>query len=102
MGGAKVAARSSGGPDAPVRSVGPELLLLGRTTDEARDRVEQYLDDAFLAGLASVRLIHGKGTGALRKTVRELLAGHPLVESFRDGEPSEGGTGATVAALKVG
>jgi DNA mismatch repair protein MutS2 len=102
MGAAKVAGRSSGGPDAPVRSVGPELLLLGQTTDEARDRVEQYLDHAFLAGLASVRLVHGKGTGALRKTVRELLAGHPLVESFRDGEPSEGGTGATVAALKVG
>jgi DNA mismatch repair protein MutS2 len=102
MGGARVAGRSSGAPDAPVRSVGPELLLLGQTTDEARDRVEQYLDDAFLAGLASVRLVHGKGTGALRKTVRELLAGHPLVESFRDGEPSEGGTGATVAALKVG
>ena len=101
MGGVKVAGRS-GGPDAPVRSVGPELLLLGQTTDEARDRVEQYLDDAFLAGLASVRLVHGKGTGALRKTVRDLLAGHPLVESFRDGEPSEGGTGATVAALKVG
>jgi DNA mismatch repair protein MutS2 len=102
MGGAKVAGRSSGGPDATVRSVGPELLLLGQTTDEARDRVEQYLDDAFLAGLASVRLVHGKGTGALRKTVRDLLAGHPLVESFRDGEPSEGGTGATVAVLKVG
>jgi DNA mismatch repair protein MutS2 len=102
MGGARAAGRSSGGPDAPVRSVGPELLLLGQTTDEARDRVEQYLDGAFLAGLASVRLVHGKGTGALRKAVRELLAGHPLVESFRDGEPSEGGTGATVAALKVG
>ena len=102
LGGARVAGRSSGGPDAPGRSVGPELLLLGQTTDEARDRVEQYLDDAFLAGLASVRLVHGKGTGALRKAVRELLAGHPLVESFRDGAPSEGGTGATVAALKVG
>jgi len=102
MGRAKVSGRSTGGPDAPVRSVGPELLLLGQTTDEARDRVEQYLDNAFLAGLTSVRLVHGKGTGALRKTVRDLLAGHPLVESFRDGEPSEGGTGATVAALKVG
>jgi DNA mismatch repair protein MutS2 len=84
------------------RHVAPELLLLGQTTDEARDRVEQYLDDAFLAGLATVRLVHGKGTGALRKTVRDLLAAHPLVESFRDGAPSEGGTGATVAALKVG
>jgi DNA mismatch repair protein MutS2 len=88
-------------PGSP-RPIAAEILLLGQTTDEARDRVEQYLDDAFLAGLASVRLVHGKGTGALRKTVRNLLAGHPLVESFRDGEPSEGGTGATVAALKVG
>ena len=48
-----------------------------------------------------MRLVHGKGTGALRKAVRDLLAGHPLVDSFRDGEPSEGGAGATVAALKV-
>ncbi len=81
--------------------VASELHLLGRTTDEARDLVEQYLDDAFMAGLPTVRLVHGKGTGALRKTVRDLLAAHPLVESYRDGEPSEGGTGATVAALKV-
>ena len=79
----------------------PELHLIGRTTDEARDLVEQYLDDAFLAGLGRVRFVHGKGTGALRKAVRDLLAGHPLVDSFRDGEPSEGGSGATVAALKV-
>ena len=89
-----------GGP-APPRSLSPELLLLGRTTDEARDAVEKYLDDAFVAGLPSVRLIHGKGSGALRKAVRDLLAGHPLVDSFRDGEPFEGGAGATVAALKV-
>jgi DNA mismatch repair protein MutS2 len=88
--------------ETPARSVGRELLLLGKTTDEARDLVEQYLDDAFMAGLADVRLIHGKGTGALRKAVRALLSGHPLVASFRDGEPSEGGAGATVAALKVG
>ena len=79
----------------------PELHLIGRTTDEARDLVEQYLDDAFLAGLGRVRFVHGKGTGALRKAVRDLLAAHPLVDSFRDGEPSEGGAGATVAALKV-
>ena len=87
---------------ADMRSIGRELLLLGKTTDEAREMVEQYLDDAFMAGLANVRLIHGKGTGALRKAVRGLLSGHPLVESFRDGEPSEGGAGATVAVLKVG
>jgi DNA mismatch repair protein MutS2 len=81
--------------------VASELHLLGRTTDEARDLVEQYLDDAFMAGLPTVRLVHGKGTGALRKMVRDLLAAHPLVDSYRDGEPSEGGAGATVAALKV-
>jgi DNA mismatch repair protein MutS2 len=85
-----------------TRPIGRELLLLGKTSDEARDLVEQYLDDAFMAGLANVRLIHGKGTGALRKAVRGLLSGHPLVESFRDGEPAEGGAGATVAVLKVG
>jgi len=98
----RVGFRSPGSFPGSPRPVAAEILLLGQTTDEARDRVEQYLDAAFLAGLASVRLVHGKGTGALRKTVRNLLAGHPLVESFRDGEPSEGGTGATVAALKVG
>src|SRR2546426_595638 len=85
-----------------LRPVAPEILLLGKTTDEARDAVERYLDAAFLARLSSVRLVHGKGTGALRKAVRDLLGGHPLVDSFREGEPSEGGGGATVAALKVG
>ncbi len=84
------------------RDVAPELHLLGRTSEEARGLVEKYLDDAFLAGLPAVRLVHGKGTGALRKTVHDLLAGHPLVESFRAGEPSEGGAGATIAALRVG
>jgi DNA mismatch repair protein MutS2 len=97
----RVSFRAEGGAPSP-REIPLELMLLGRTTDEARDAVEQYLDDAFLAGLGSVRLVHGKGSGALRKAVRDLLAGHPLVESFRDGEPAEGGTGATVAALKVG
>ncbi len=85
----------------PLPRVSPELMLIGRTTDEARDLVEKYLDDAFMAGMANVRLVHGKGTGALRKAVRTVLSDHPLVESFRDGEPGEGGAGATVAALKV-
>jgi DNA mismatch repair protein MutS2 len=84
------------------RAAAPEIHLLGQRADEARDAVEKYLDDAFMAGLATVRVVHGRGTGTLRKVVRELLATHPLVESFRDGEPSEGGDGATVAVLKVG
>ncbi len=86
----------------PARAIAPELILIGKRVDEASDMVEQYLDDAFMAGLPAVRLVHGKGTGALRKAVRNLLAAHPLVESYRDGEPSEGGAGATVAALKLG
>ena len=88
-------------PDLPTRAVAPELMLIGRTTDEVRDLVEKYLDDAFMAGVAHVRLVHGKGTGALRKAVRGVLSDHPLVASFRDGEPAEGGAGATVAVLKV-
>jgi DNA mismatch repair protein MutS2 len=86
-------------PEKP--GVPPELMLLGKTTDEARDLVEKYLDDAFLAGRRSVRLVHGKGTGALRKSIHELLAVHPLVESLRPGEPHEGGGGATVVELRV-
>lgn len=86
----------------PEKSAVPvELHLLGKTTEEAQEIVEKYLDNAFLGGLPQVRLVHGKGTGALRKAIHELLAIHPLVERFRPGEPSEGGGGATVVELKV-
>ncbi|HKW91658.1 MAG TPA: Smr/MutS family protein, partial [Methylomirabilota bacterium] len=82
--------------------VAPEINLIGRTTDEARDLLEKYLDDAFLAGLTSVRIIHGKGTGALRRAVEEVLSAHPLVAEHRPGASSEGGAGATVATLSHG
>ena len=75
------------------------VRLIGKTTEEARDLLEEYLDDAFMAGLPSVRIIHGKGTGALRRAVEELLVSHPLVTSHRAGEGHEGGAGATVAML---
>ena len=89
-----------GGISTPGKSaVAGEMNFIGRTTDEARDLLEKYLDDAFLAGLASVRIIHGKGTGALRRAVEEVLSGHPLVAAHRPGAPSEGGGGATVATL---
>jgi DNA mismatch repair protein MutS2 len=84
------------------RAVGGELNIIGRTTDEARDLLEKYLDDAFLAGLTSVRIIHGKGTGALRRAVEELLSAHPLVAEHHPGASSEGGAGATVATLTQG
>jgi DNA mismatch repair protein MutS2 len=82
--------------------VSVELHLIGRTTAEARDLLEKYLDDAFMAGLTSVRIIHGKGTGALRRAVEDLLSGHPLVAEHRPGASSEGGAGATVATLSQG
>ncbi len=82
-----------------ARTIAPEIHLIGRTTDEARDQLEKYLDDAFMAGLAQVRIIHGKGTGALRRAVEELLVSHPLVTSHRAGDGHEGGAGATVAML---
>ncbi len=86
----------------PLRgAVGSELHLIGRTADEARETLEKYLDDAFLAGLDSVRIIHGKGTGKLRRTVHELLATHPLVAEHRPGALHEGGEGATVAQLRT-
>ena len=83
-------------------AVAVEMNIRGRTTDEARDLLEKYLDDAFLAGLTSVRIIHGKGTGALRRAVEELLSTHPLVAEHRPGASSEGGAGATVATLTQG
>jgi DNA mismatch repair protein MutS2 len=87
--------------DVPVKGGVPgELHLIGRTRDEASDALEKYLDDAFLAGLGQVRIVHGKGTGALRRTVHELLAAHPLVAEHRAGAPHEGGEGATVATLR--
>ena len=79
--------------------VAVELNIIGRTREEARDLLEKYLDDAFLAGLTSVRIIHGKGTGALRRAVEEVLSAHPLVAEHRPGALSEGGAGATVATL---
>jgi DNA mismatch repair protein MutS2 len=67
--------------------------------DEALDALGRYLDDAALAGLAKVIVIHGLGTGALRDAVRTEAAGHPLVKSMRPGERGEGGDGATIVEL---
>ena len=87
----------------PARENVPrELHLLGLTSDEARAAVEKFLDDAVLAGHREIRLIHGKGTGALRRAVEACLRGHPLVASSRLAEPAAGGAGATVVTLDEG
>jgi DNA mismatch repair protein MutS2 len=77
-----------------------ELKLIGRTTDEAADAVDKFLDEAFLHGLPHVRIIHGHGTGALRRAVADLLKGHPHVAAFAPAPPDQGGAGATVVELK--
>jgi DNA mismatch repair protein MutS2 len=77
-----------------------ELNLIGSTTDDARDEVDKFLDEAYLHGYAHVRIIHGHGTGALRRAVAELLRHHPHVEGFSQAPENQGGAGATVVELK--
>jgi len=82
-----------------ARSVASSLDLRGARVEEALEALERYIDDASLAGLPSVTIIHGLGTGALRDAVRSEAAGHPLVKSARPGERGEGGDGATIVAF---
>jgi DNA mismatch repair protein MutS2 len=82
-----------------VKLIDTELLLRRLTVEEALDRLDQYLYDAFMAGLSSVRIVHGKGTGKLRHAVHESLAKHPLVKSYRLGDYGEGDYGVTVVEL---
>ena len=82
-------------------AITPQLTLLGQRADEAVQNVEKYLDDAYAAGLSRARLVHGKGTGALRRAVQEYLQGHPLVDDYATADPEEGGAGATVVTLKT-
>jgi len=81
-------------------SVSTEINLLGKTVDEALCELDKYLDDAYLAHLPSVRIVHGKGTGALRKAVQGHLKKVKYVESFRLGEHGEGDAGVTIAVFK--
>ena len=82
-----------------ARSVASSLDLRGARVEEALDALGRYLDDAGLAGLGSVTVIHGLGTGALRDAVRAAAADHPLVSAVRPGERGEGGDGATIVSL---
>jgi DNA mismatch repair protein MutS2 len=83
-------------------SPGMEVDLRGLMADDALDKMERYLEQAFLSGLPFVRIIHGKGTGRLRQAVREALRGHEYVKSFEEGGDKEGGEGVTVAKMKSG
>ncbi|MGC9023579.1 MAG: endonuclease MutS2 [Chloroflexia bacterium] len=92
-------ARSAVHLPAPPPSVPLELEIRGWRVAEAEQALERYLNDAYLAGLPFVRIIHGKGTGTLRRVVREILASHPLVASFEGAAERDGGEGVTIAHL---
>ncbi|MEA3345324.1 MAG: endonuclease MutS2 [Chloroflexota bacterium] len=83
----------------PRPSPGLELEVRGLRVQDALERVDKYLDQAYLAQMPFVHIIHGKGTGRLRRAVRELLDGHPQVRDFRPGDRFEGGDGITVVRL---
>jgi DNA mismatch repair protein MutS2 len=90
-------ARKAALPQAPPL----ELDLRGRTVEEALGELDHRLDAAFVSGLPMIRVIHGKGTGALRQAVREALVGHTQVGSFSPGMPNEGGDGVTIVKLAL-
>lgn len=99
--GARPATRSGGRSMAAAKAkeISTEVDLRGMTVDEALEKVDKYLDDAVLGGVPQVRIIHGKGTGALRQAIKDYLRGNRHVESFRLGGVGEGGDGVTVAKL---
>lgn len=78
-------------------SVSPEINLVGKYPDDAVAELEKYLDDAYIAGLATVRIIHGRGTGALRSAVQNYLKKNKHIKKFRNGEFGEGDAGVTIA-----
>jgi DNA mismatch repair protein MutS2 len=111
---AEVLVRSSDSPIKAARARGISVLLesenqttpseinvIGRTVDDATREVEKFVDRAFLAGLARVRVVHGSGMGILRKALRQYLQKHPHVESVTEPPQNEGGGGATVIELRV-
>lgn len=87
-------------PDEVVVPIGPEIDLHAFAPRDVRSVVESYLEAAAEAGLREVRVIHGRGKGVQRASVRALLARLPLVESFADAPPGSGGWGATLVRLR--
>ena len=86
-------------PSSKASSPGLELDLRGQISEDALDKLDRYLEQAYLSGLPFVRIIHGKGTGVLRQVVREALRQNSHVTSFEEGGPKEGGEGVTVAKI---
>lgn len=83
-----------------AKTVEPEMNLIGQTTEDAVAAVDKYLDDAFVAQLPEVRIIHGFGTGKLRRAIEEFLHGHPHVKNYHPEKQDRGGGGVTVVELR--
>jgi len=98
--GRELVTSDPGGFQGTIEAPAIELHVRGQTVDEALEALERRLDAAFLAGMSLLKVVHGKGTGKLRRAIREQLSRSPYVSSFRPGEPSEGGQGVTLAELE--
>jgi DNA mismatch repair protein MutS2 len=103
-----VAEKSTGGRgnsgmrlDGPAPEASAEINVIGTTAEEARERVDKFLDEAFLARRFRLRVVHGHGKGILRRSLHEMFAAHPHVEKFYAAPQNEGGTGATIVELKL-
>ena len=81
-------------------TISTEINLIGMHVDEAMQELDKYLDDAYLAHLPKVRIIHGRGTGALKSAVQTMLRRNKHVAKYRPGEFDEGGYGVTIAEFK--
>ena len=90
-----------GGASFKAQTVKPEINVLGLTVDEAVPIIDKYIDDCFMAKLSPIRIVHGKGTGALRKGIQRYLKTNKFVDSFRPGTFGEGEMGVTVVSLKI-
>ncbi len=97
--------RKAGGTEVHLKGVDQngrsELNVIGQTTDEAVEAVDKFLDEASLAGTGQIRIVHGHGTGALRRAIAELLKGHAHVARFLPASQDQGGSGATIVELKA-
>lgn len=100
-GAASKAARETAAVSAPAGSGARELVLVGQRIDDAIPEIERAINDALLSGIASLRVVHGYGTGRLAAAVKEFLTEHPGVSSHRPGDANEGGNAVTIARLDV-
>ena len=90
----------SGRKEFKAKSISSEINVIGKNVDEACLEIDKYLDNCSLTGLASIRIVHGKGTGALRAGIHKFLKTHPHVQEFRVGTFGEGEMGVTIVTLK--